>query len=190
MLQIQTFLNTVELERLHREDELPKGDIVATARRFMAIEGSLLLLLRDAGSWDVEAVFVDVPEEGDRLSRKIYSIYSGLDSIEAELFREHLRTHHARIAEVHTPSNTRLNGEYSTWRIMRHKRQAVGVLTPFKFIEADKIEKDIQVITEHGETARLEIHLSKPVRTAEEDICKRLAKLGFATRKYVYHIVP
>lgn len=191
MLQIHTYLNTTELERLHREGELPKGDILGTARLYMAKEpGSVLILLRDAGSWDVNAVFVDIPDANDRLSRNIYCIYSEVDTIDAELFRGYLRDSHFRISEVHLPSNTRLDNEYSTWRIMRHKKQAIGVLTRFKFMSADKIEKDIKTIAEHGETARLELHLSMPVRKADEDICKRLTQYGFTTRKYIYHVIP
>ncbi|QVW55762.1 hypothetical protein pEaSNUABM9_00181 [Erwinia phage pEa_SNUABM_9] len=192
MLQVHKYHNTVELERLHREGELPKADILGTARLYMGkVPGSVLILLRDAGSWDVNAVFVDTPDsEDDRMTRNIYCIYSDVDTIDAEIFRAYLRSSRYRFAEVHLPSNTRLDNEYSIWRIMRHKKQAIGVLTRFKFMDASKIEKDIKTIAEHGETARLELHLSMPVRKAEKDICKRLTQYGFTTRKYIYHVIP
>ncbi|QVW28704.1 hypothetical protein pEaSNUABM8_00207 [Erwinia phage pEa_SNUABM_8] len=191
MLQIHKYFDTVELERLHREGELPKGDILGTARLYMAKEqGSVLILLRDAGSWDVNAVFVDIPDANDRLNRNIYCLYSDVDTIDNELFQSYLRDGRFRFAEVHLPSNTRLDNDFSIWRIMRHKKQAIGQLTRFSFMNADTIEKDIKVIAEHGETARLEIHLSMAVRKADADICKRLTKYGFTTRKYIYHVIP
>lgn len=190
MLQIHTFPNTVELERLYREGELPKSDIVGTARRYMDGKGRLLILLRDASTWDVRGVFVDIPDEDDPQHRCIYTIFTDLEKIDEEYFQAHLRNCRCRIAEVHVPSTTKLSGGMATWRIMRHRKQAVGELQRFKFIDANKLEKDIAVIAAHGETARLELHLSIPVRKADKDICKRLTEYGFVTRKYIYHVIP
>lgn len=190
MLQIHTFPDTVELERLHREGELPKSDIVGTARRYMDGPGRVLILLRDASTWEVNAVFVDIPEDNDRGHRNIYTIFTDLELIDEEYIKSYLRTSRSRIAEVHIPSTSAMSGDMATWRIMRHRKQAMGELQRFKFIDVDKLEKDIGVIAAHGETARLELHLSIPVRKANKDICHQLTKYGFVTRKYIYHVVP
>lgn len=190
MVELHTYFNTVELQRLHREGELPRSDILSTVTRYMAIEGSILLLIRDKASWDVKAVLVDTPDPKDHSGRNILYVYTDIERIEVTLLQQHLRDNHFRIGMVHLPAHTQLAGDWATWRVMRHKKQAIGELKQFKFISLGKVERDLARIAANGETARLEIHLSRPVRNGVKDICRQLNKYGFVTRKYIYHVTP
>lgn len=190
MLELHTYFNTVELQRLHREDVLPRSDILSTVTRYMAIEGSVLLLIRDKASWDIKAVLVNIPDPEDCTGRNILYVYTDVDRIDITLIQQHLRDNHFRIGMVHLPAHTQLAGGVATWRVMRHKKQAIGVLKQFKFMTLGKVDKNLAYIASHGETARLEIHLSRPVRNGVKDICRQLNKYGFVTRKYIYHVTP
>lgn len=190
MLQVQTFFNADELVRLNNEGELPPIDVVGKARRYMEVEGCILILLRDPSSWDVCGVFVDRPTDGDRLNRTLFTIFSDIEKIDPDLFRHHLRKNHFQSAMLHLPNTSILEGMMAVWRVMRHRKQAVGTLEIFKMQVSKRIAKDEATLAAHGETSRLEVHVSYPVRKADKDVCKRLTKYGFVTRKYIYHVTP
>lgn len=190
MLQMYPYYNTVEFERLFRAGQLPLGVPVGKVIEYMAKPGSILLLVRDSASWDVEAVLVDLPREDDRRVRVIYTLYTEIEELDVEYIRSHLKSNQFETAEVRTPATLKLAGDSPRWRIMRHRQQAVGVLRTVRMIKPQAVENHVKRLMACGDTAKVEIYLSYMVRKKHKDICTRLSKLGFGTKNYVYHIWP
>jgi len=190
MLLFQKYFSVSELERLHKEDLLPRGDILATARRYMDHPNSVLLLVRDESSWEIRGVFVDLPEAEFPAHRRIYCIYAGIDGLPVKHFVEYLRASHFAMAELHLPATCLLEDEAFSWTVMRHHRQAVGVLKAVQLVDGDTLPQKLRKIKNSDDVTKMEIHIATPLRLKERDITRELNALGFATRKYIYHLVP
>lgn len=188
MLQFQTFFNTEELERLNRCGQLPESGIVGTVRRYMAGGNAILLLVRNSGSWDVEGVFVDVPAGKETSERKMVTVFSDIDALPLEFIQDYLRSNHFTKVELHTPATTTIDGTYATWAVLRHIRQAPGLLDTLH-IHADwAVEDAVGKVNAAPSPERLEIFIHADALIGARERAKLWSSKGFVTRKFIYEI--
>jgi len=188
MLQMHSYFDTAELERLQREGKLPVGLSLGSIQKCMSNGDGVLMVFRCARSWDVKAALVSLPKGEAKNVRKILSAYCSVNELPSDALYHHLESNRFASAEIHIPSSACLSDDFPDWVVYRHVRQAPGVPDEMRILEPGFVDEVLAKLEINEHRERMEIFVArKAIRDVGNNL-RGLIKLGFISRKFIYQL--
>ncbi|QVW56328.1 hypothetical protein pEaSNUABM6_00192 [Erwinia phage pEa_SNUABM_6] len=188
MLQMHSYFDTAELERLNREGKLPVGLSLGSVQHCMSKGDGVLMLFRCDRSWDIKAVFISLPIDEAKNKRKLLSAFCSVSELPSDAFYHHLESNHFTSAEIHVPSSSCLSDDFPEEVVYRHVRQAPGVPDTLRIIEPGLVDEVLAKLEANDRRERMEIYVERKAIKDVGNNLRGLIKLGFLTRKFIYRI--
>ncbi|ANZ49272.1 hypothetical protein HUXLEY_190 [Erwinia phage vB_EamM_Huxley] len=188
MLQMHSYFDTAELERLQREGKLPVGLTLGSIQKCMSKGDGVLMLFRCARSWDVKAALVSLPIGETKNTRKVLTAFCSVSELPSETLYYHLESNHFASAEVHIPSSACLSDDFPDWVVYRHVRQAPGVPDEMRILEPGMVDVALGNLDDNERPERMEIFVARKAIKDVGNNMRGLIKRGFISRKFIYQI--